>query len=608
MTRAWFFLFLMSLESLVWGEATIPAAKQEATLTHLKRVKAHSFVGKDWQTLRSLAQTYPRSLATNYEQSTRQLAQMDVQKKKAGARAVAQPPLYDRVKSQRDFSRRKLQAFKRAVEEWVLLVQTKIDYGLYHHNRREFYRDLLPAIEKYVLKESPSKGLMGLHYYVENLSPPRDENASFSERFLKPKYAKEYQERKIKFYQDYKGILEKERVPLALDPVNNKSVLGRLDEKIASVAQRIEHWKTKESSFDKRGRASFTLDQVMGIEALKEMGYQGRGVLLGVLEPPPYYETPQERKAPVHEDLRKRLSAPSSAPAALHGSHVAGIVVARARSVFDRAGVAPKAILYYKESPADQSTDIYYQTAQGLSVKPPTGKVRTLVTSMPRAQADALFSKALGEMSAAGVRFLNTSMVYSVGPLTTKALKEFASTGGVIVKASGNAGVRLESPMKLNTGQLTLIQEYQLGVDLGLFKAILSDPDLKKTYVFVGNMDSATTFDKTSNRAGILQDRFVCAWGTNVPSTVRDKDRRKLTGTSMAAPMVLGALALLQEAYPGCGPQVLAQNILDTAVSLGPARNFGQGRLDLAAAFEMCARSCGLPVPPAQKDAGAVKD
>ena len=600
--RAWFFLFFMSLQSLTCVGASVPAARADANLIHFKRTKAHSFVGKDWQTLKSLAQTYPRSLATNYEQSTRQLAQMDAQKKKAGGRSIAHPPLYDRVKSQRDFSWRKLQAFKRAVGEWVLLVQTKIDHGLYHHNRREFYRDLLPAIEKYVLKESPSKGLTGLHYYVETLSPPRDENASFSERFLKPKYAKEYQERKVKFYQDYKGMLIKERTSLALDPVKNKVALGRLDEKISYVGQRIEHWKTKEPSFDKRGRASFTLDQVMGIEALKEMGYQGRGVLIGILEPPPYYETPKERKAPVHEDLKKRLTTPSSAPAALHGSHVAGIVVARARSVYDRAGVAPKATLYYKESPADQSTDIYYQTAQGLSVKPPPGKVRTLVTSMPRAQADALFAKALSEMTAAGVRFLNTSMVYSAGPLTTKALKEFAASGGVIVKASGNAGVRLESPMNLNTGQLDNIQEYQLGVDLGLFKSILADPALKKTYVFVGNMDSATTFDKSSNRAGILQERFVCAWGTNILSTVRDKDRRKLTGTSMAAPMVLGALALLQEAYPGCGPQVLAQNILDTAVSLGPARNFGQGRLDLAAAFEMSAQSCGLPSPPVQKD------
>lgn len=600
--RAFLFFFFITLHSLTFAKTTAPLSQQEANLIHLKRTKGHSFVGKDWQTLKSIAQTYPRSLATNYEESTRQLAQMEAQKKKAGGRAIAHPPLYDRIKSQRDFSWRKLQAFKRAIGEWVLLVQTKIDHGLYHHNRREFYRDLLPAIEKYVLKETPSKGLTGLHYYIETLSPPRDENASFSERFLKPKYAKEYQERKVKFYQDYKGMLEKERTPLAQNPDKNKAALERLDEKISYAAQRISHWQTKEPSFDKKGRASFTLDQVMGIEALKEMGYQGRGVLLGILEPPPYYETPKERKAPVHEDLKKRLTAPSNAPAALHGSHVAGIVVARARSIYDRAGVAPKATLYYKESPADQSTDIYYQTAQGLSVKPPAGKVRTLVTSAPRAQADALFAKALSAMTEAGVRFLNTSMVYSPGPLTTKALKDFASSGGVIVKASGNAGVRLESPMNLNTGQLNKIQEYQLGVDLGLFKAILADPVLKKTYVFVGNMDSATTFDKTSNRAGILQERFVCAWGSNILSTVRDKDRRKLTGTSMAAPMVLGGLALLQEAYPGCAPQVLAQNILDTAVSLGPARNFGQGRLDLAAAFEMSAQSCGLPSPPVKKD------
>jgi hypothetical protein len=556
--------------------------EQKNLLTHLKREKARAPMGKDWRLLHEMAKTYPKSLAMTVVPSDKSTASL-----KGESRQEAR------------FGEKRLKAFRKKIQEWVKVVRTKIDHGLYHHGRREFFRNLLPALEKYVVNEvSDAKALLNFHYYIDTLSPPIEEVAAFQDRFLKPKYAAEYKESKIAFYKEYLSWLKKEKEDLSKGMPLSQTDYKELDRKIEHAEARIQHWQDKPVAFEKRSHASYTLDEIMGIERLRALGYTGRGVMVAVMEPPAYYESTEERKLPVHQDLQKRLHENSDAPAALHGSHVSGILVSKARTIFDRVGVAPKATLIYKEAPATQTTDVYYQTAQGLTTQKPKTSKRILVKSIPKAKADDALASAIEGLTKQGVRLLNTSMIYSVGPRTRQALQGFSRQGGVIVKAAGNGGVRFEDPMHLANGELTSDQEYQLGVDMGLFKVVLADPLLAKAYLFVGNMNTATTLDQTSNRAGILAKRFIAAWGTEIASTIRHKDRRKQTGTSMAGPMVLGGLALLSEAYPRCNPQVLAQNLLDASVKLLPQEDFGQGRLDVAAAFEMSARTCGLPQAP----------
>ncbi|SFE60337.1 S8 family peptidase [Alteribacillus iranensis] len=76
----------------------------------------------------------------------------------------------------------------------------------------------------------------------------------------------------------------------------------------------------------------------------------------------------------------------------------------------------------------------------------------------------------------------------------------------------------------------------------------------------------------------------IVAPGVNVVSTYKDSTYGALSGTSMAAPFVAGAFALLKEAYPEATAQELRSLLQDEAIDLGePGRDpsYGYGLVQL---------------------------
>jgi subtilisin family serine protease len=80
----------------------------------------------------------------------------------------------------------------------------------------------------------------------------------------------------------------------------------------------------------------------------------------------------------------------------------------------------------------------------------------------------------------------------------------------------------------------------------------------------------------------------VSAPGTNVRSSVRNGGYDYYTGTSMACPHVVGAIALLKQAFPTLTGKQIKLALYNTAKDLGTAgedNNYGKGLIDCYAAF-----------------------
>ena len=121
--------------------------------------------------------------------------------------------------------------------------------------------------------------------------------------------------------------------------------------------------------------------------------------------------------------------------------------------------------------------------------------------------------------------------------------------------------------------------------------------------IVAGNYNVAVnTLSPTSNAAGticmnfinnVCQDQykisnfFLMAPGDNVTSTAIGGGTTKLSGTSMAAPTISGAVALISQEWPKMTGSNIVQLLLQTANKNIPRYNVnleGQGLLDLAAA------------------------
>jgi autotransporter-associated beta strand protein len=119
-------------------------------------------------------------------------------------------------------------------------------------------------------------------------------------------------------------------------------------------------------------------------------------------------------------------------------------------------------------------------------------------------------------------------------------------------------------------------------------------PDLEKGWLTVVavNSNSPTQLDGYSNKCGIAMNYCLAAPGDVIVSGKSDTSTANETywiveGTSLAAPQVSGAAALVWQAYPYFTNDLVRQTLLGTADPLGgsqPNTTFGYGELDVGKA------------------------
>ena len=128
------------------------------------------------------------------------------------------------------------------------------------------------------------------------------------------------------------------------------------------------------------------------------------------------------------------------------------------------------------------------------------------------------------------------------------------------VFAAGNSGTKTCDPYP--KGYRTVLRYYQSA----------------KNVLTVGNVNQNMILHTGSSRGPVEDGRLkpeICGIGQNVYSTGRNFDYRQKGGTSMAAPAVVGTLALMNEAYRQANDSEIPDGALMKAIACNTAQDLG---------------------------------
>lgn len=253
----------------------------------------------------------------------------------------------------------------------------------------------------------------------------------------------------------------------------------------------------------------------------------------------------------------------SSADANGHGTHVSGIIAAP-KNDSGMHGIA------------------YNATLLNMRISNAAGSI---------VASDAQIADGVNRSRAAGAMILSNSWGgsnYMSGSLVT-AYRNFVANGGVVVFAAGN-----------DYGSQPSLQAALPYYGSGL--------GLEAGWLAVMAVDSSGAKAGYSNVCGIAKAYCLAAPGSGIYSMSNNGGYTVKSGTSMATPMVSGALASLKSAFPNLSYQQVRDRLLTTANKTGIYANsdiYGQGLMDLNAAANPVG---GLSIPTSSSANGPVSN
>ena len=286
---------------------------------------------------------------------------------------------------------------------------------------------------------------------------------------------------------------------------------------------------------------------------------------------------------------------------ATHGTHVAGTMTAN-RDGSGTQGVAYGADLTTARLFSNSYQDVTSWLGGVLGVN--FGG-----TSLAQGPYGESVEQMYQEMAASGVRAINHSWGLTNEPTTAAKMDALYAPNADYFQTYADGS--------LKTGML---QVFAAGNNYGDIAGIYASlprylPELEKYWLSVVNINQTGTIDESSSICGLSKDWCVAAPGTDITSTVvegkiegesiKDADGNvvgfhvtsqtpeygygDMTGTSMAAPHVTGALALLMERFPYLDNAQIRDVLLTTATDLGaPGVDdiYGWGLINLKKAIE----------------------
>jgi len=268
----------------------------------------------------------------------------------------------------------------------------------------------------------------------------------------------------------------------------------------------------------------------VGAQYALERGLTGAGV--GVVVVDTAFQT-------THPEFDGRVGAfqynPNGELAGDHGTHVAGIIGA-GRNGFGMEGVAPDVII---------------------------SSIALLGAGGSGSLSDSQLAEGYRQAIAAGLRIFNNSWWYQgtqitdfdrasaiakIGPQTVAAFQEAIDAGATLVFITGNDG----NPQPDVTGGLPYFV-----------------PSLAPGWITTTSVNQNLTRSDFANACGVARYFCIAAPGSDIYSTMPGSSYGLMSGTSMAAPHVTGAVAIAKQMFPNANGSEIAGLVLRTATDIG---------------------------------------
>ncbi len=259
-----------------------------------------------------------------------------------------------------------------------------------------------------------------------------------------------------------------------------------------------------------------------------------------------------------------------------HGTHTVGTMAGRSTTTGDTVGVAPDAEWIAAKtictSPHTSNSVAAFQWAIN-----PDGNATT-ITDMPDAIGNSWYDPNVSD---------ECTGIYKT------TLDAVEAAGIAVVFSAGNGGPGVSTITKPKNLSTTEVNVFSVANIVG------------STYLGGSNDPIASSSSRGPSACGgtgsFLIKPEVAAPGTSVRSSYPGGGYSSLTGTSMACPHVVGAIALLKQFAPTLTGHQIKMALYNTAKDLGAVgedNNYGMGLIDLYAAF----LSLGVPdtVAPTQ--------
>jgi subtilisin family serine protease len=315
----------------------------------------------------------------------------------------------------------------------------------------------------------------------------------------------------------------------------------------------------------------WNLDRVQA-EQLWEAA-DGTGVTIAVLDNGFYPRHPDLAPNLVGQydagDLKGSVEATNPA-CGTHGTHVAGIAAAVANNGVGVAGAAPGAGLYL--------VDLDYENQPGCPMN-----AASLIRGIEHVVN--------GGAPLAQVMNLSLGSSLPLGNGTQDALQAARNAGIIIVGAAGNTACP--------AGQATFDPVSYPAAYSQVWAVGATDPaNQRACYSHVG--PELFIAAPGGNSFG-ANERYDMVLSTDYDMSSGTHNYGWMEGTSMAAPMVAGVVALLKSADPGATDNEIRQALIAGATDLGaPGRDphFGYGLVNAAASYEALVGTTEPPPPP----------